>query len=177
MTEHDFESRLDDVLQTALDAPVDNLNASEPDVAELVQVAQHLQILAPAPAPQLANSRRRFLNEAARRLEQRGGFSNWLGRAVHRPAWAFAMVLVVIVFAASAMMVFSQSAPALQITSTQTMAATFTATPTKISLAPYSMIANESHLSMNSRQLVHMPEPQPVPVPVIPAIKLTAFND
>jgi hypothetical protein len=177
MTEHDFESRLDDVLQAALDAPVDNLNASEPDNAELIRVAQHLEILAPTPEPRLADGRRRFLNEAARRLEQRGRFTNWFGRAVHRPAWVFAMVLVVIVFAASAMMVFSQSNPALQITSTQTMAATFTATPTKISLAPNSVIANESHLSMNSRQIVHMPEPQPVPVPVIPAIKLTAFND
>ncbi len=178
MTERDFESRLDNGLkQMVPDASVDSLNASEPDVAELIRVAQHLQILAPTPEPQLADGRRRFLNQATRRLEQKSGFTNWLCRAAHRPAWAFVTVLAVIVFAASAMMVFSQSNPSQEITSTQTKAATFTATPTKISLAPNGVNANEPRLSMGSHQLVHVPEPQPVPVPVISAIKLTAFND
>ncbi len=177
MTERDFESRLDDALNPlALDAPVDNLNASEPDMAELVRVAHHLQMLAPTPEPQLADGRRRFLHQAARRLEHSSGFTNWLGRAAHRPARAFAVVVVVIVFAASAMLVFSQSNPALQITSTQTLAPTFTATPTKVSLAPTGAIAKAPHLSIDSRHL-RVPAPQPVPVPVIPAIKLAAFND
>lgn len=57
------------------------------------------------------------------------------------------------------------------------MAPTITATPTQTSLAPNGVIANELHLSMGSRQLVHMPEPQPVPAPVISTIKLTVFND
>ena len=177
MTERDLESRLDDALkQMALDSPLEDLNGSEPDTAELVRVAQRLQILAPVPVPQLADGRRRFLNEAARRFEPRAGFLSWFGRVAHRPALAFAMALVLIIFAASAMMVFSQSNPALQITSTQTLAPTFTATPTKISLAPDGASIVEPQSATDSRHL-HLPEPQPVPAPVISTIKLTSFND
>ena len=177
MTERDFESRLDDALkQITFDAPFENLNGSELDTAELVQVAQRLQILAPAPAPRLTDGRRRFLNQAARSLDQSKSISDWVRRVAHRPALAVAIVLVLIVFAASAMMVFSQSSPALQITSTQTSAPTFTATPTKISLAPDDARAGEPQSATDSHHL-RIPEPQPVPAPVISAIKLTSFND
>ncbi len=177
MTERDFESRLDIALkQMAIDTPVENPSGSEPETAELIRVAQHLQILAPAPTPQLADGRRRFLNEAARQLDQSGNISNWFGRVAHRPALAFAMILVLLVFAASAMMVFSQTNPALPMTWTQTAEPTLTATPTKTSLSPDGTSAVDQYPSISSRD-PHLPSPQPVPAPVISVIKPTSFND
>ena len=177
MTERDFESRLDSALKRmTVDAPVEHSSGSEPETAELIRVAQRLQVLAPAPTPRLADGRRRFLNEAARQLDQSGNTSNWFGRVTHRPALALAMILVLLVFAASAMMVFSQSNPALPMTWTQTAEPTFTATPTKTSLSPDGTRAVDPYPSTSSRD-PHLPSPQPVPAPVISAIKLTSFND
>jgi hypothetical protein len=176
MSERDFESKLDDALRRLmLDVPVDDLTASEPDAADLIRVARRLQVLAPTPAPQLADGRRRFLSLAARRLDRGGSIVDWFRRTAPRPALAFAVALVALLVAASAM-IFSQSNPALQMTLTQTVAPTFTATPTRISFSPDGARSVDLRLSIDSHDLP-LPNPQPVPAPVISAIKLTAFHD
>lgn len=161
MKTSDIETRLDDAL-TRLAGGASNVDAAgnDADVQELVHVAQRLQALAPAPEPRLADSRRRFLAQAARLADRRSGAHQWLERAVARRALAFAVILFVLLAgSAAAMAMWSamtgrQATPNFQVTLTQTVAPTYSATPVRDSQAPV--------VPLDAKR-PQMPEPCPTP--------------
>src|SRR5512136_2028572 len=96
----DLETRLDDALNRLAGGML-NVDAAgnDADVQELVPVVVRLQSLAPVPEPRLANSRRRFLAEAARHC----GASSWSG-LLPRRAWTFALTLLALVIVSAVLL-------------------------------------------------------------------------
>ncbi len=163
----DIETRLDDTLtRLAGGASAVDAAGNDADVQELVRVAQRLQSLAPTPEPRLANSRRRFLAQAAR---QRAA-SRWT-RLLPRRVWAFALTVLVLVAASAVMLVAwsavnRQNAPVFQVTLTQTVSPTYAATPAGGSQAPAAPVrANRPQF------------PEPCPTPGTLAMLGTTFDD
>jgi hypothetical protein len=131
MKTSNIETRLDNALARVAGDAVDvNVASNDAEVQELIHVAQHLQLLAPVPEPQLADSQRRFLGEAMRHHTPVRGT-----RLLPHRARAFAFTLLVLVVASAVMLLAlsavanRQNAPIFQVTSTLTVSPTYAATP------------------------------------------------
>jgi hypothetical protein len=160
----DFETRLDDALaQLASGALPDAAFADAPEAASLIAVARELQILAPTPQPCLAGGRRRFLNEAARRVQS----PRILERVIARPARAvgFAAVLVLIVIGAlliAETSFFASTVPAVS-SLTLTTSPTHLTTPTRTTAALMNLVP----FTPTQATPLSLPQPKPVPTPLV----------
>ncbi len=162
MNDRDFETKLDDALtQFAQGASVDTEMKRAPDVADLISLVEHLQILAPVPDVRLTEGRRKFLNEAARLVEPRVA-----PRRV--PAFAFATLIVLLMAGILiAAVVFGQSGssdtPSMQATLEPTQSPTYSETP-RTMIAPNRAIPNVGTVPVHTSQ-IHVPHPVPTPEP------------
>ena len=150
----DFEPRLDSALDRIAEGkPSQAVVADVPEAAELLVVAEELRMLAPAPPPDLAAGRARFLHEAAKVRAPRP-----------IPAFAgshFRMALAAAVLAVLAIVI--GNLVFFQQPSSVSHNPTFTATPTRLSLVPETAPHTTAVLSYPAVRLV--PVPMPVPVP------------
>ncbi|MBI4674552.1 MAG: hypothetical protein HY741_23145 [Chloroflexi bacterium] len=148
MMTRDFNTQLDEALELVRQgASTETVVRAFPDAAELIGVAQRLQILAPTPALSLADGRRRFLNEAARLDARRVSTVNLFGRWLSRSAFAaLAIALLVLVVGATITLaaggVFPILAPAPTATITPTAVPTSSPTP-QATLTPEPSITPE----------------------------------
>lgn len=154
MATRDFETELDDALtQLAHGTPIDALKRDVPEAANLLSVAQRLQLLEPTPEPRLAAGRARLMRQAAERARPRESFG-WFRRPV------FALVAIVLVVLAVSMM-FVGAVPGF---ATPVMTPTYTATPTNAA----SPSPNQHTLTVPvfaHSAPTHVPMPAPAPVP------------
>ncbi len=153
MASPDFDTQLDDALTRLVQgAPIDALERDVPEAADLLAVAQRMQLLKPTPEPRLAPGRARFLREAAGLDRPR--VINWIGR----PALALAAI-VLLVLAVSVMFVGAMPGFA-----TPSLTPTYTATPTNASPSPVqrSYLAPVHAVSAPP----HLPAAVPAPAPV-----------
>ncbi len=159
MATRDFETRLDDTLTKFVqDKSRDTAISQVPDAADLISLADHLQILTPAPEPRLAEGRRKFLNEAARLQDS---------RAVQRRVLSLAFASVIVLIVGSLLVIIAttglgfQANPTLQATLMPTQAPALSATPKSARSQNYAAPENAN----NALSAVQPHAPTPVPTP------------
>ncbi len=163
MATRDFDTKLDDALtQLVRGGALDTAVSQLPDASDLISLTSHLQILAPVPEPRLEGGRMKFLNEAASMAGK---------HAASRRALSFAIATVIVLIAASVLVVAAISDvasksfvdPTLQATLFPTQSPTVSATPIS-SFTPNHMGLGENNDPHNGVQKV-VPFPNPTPVP------------
>ncbi len=157
----DFETRLDDTLtQFVQDKSRDTAISQAPDAADLISLADHLQILTPAPEPRLAEGRRKFLNEAARLQDS---------RAVQRRVLSLAFASVIVLIVGSLLVIIAttglgfQANPTLQATLMPTQAPALSATPKSARSQNYAAPDNANNVLSAVQPYVPVPVPAPTP--------------
>jgi hypothetical protein len=171
MMSGDFEGKLDEALSRLTNGePLAEIAERVPDAADLLHMAQRIQILSPAPLPNLAAGRSKFLIEAARVNARQPNLGRTRRQMIPRRALALASIAVfvlivggTIALAAGANLAGFPGAPAWWLSSTPTMRPTYTATPTQIPLAPID--ANQFQSSLGQANWSRAPLPSPNPAP------------
>jgi hypothetical protein len=171
MNSGDFDTKLDEALSQLATGDDSKLPArGVPETKDLVLVARRLHVLAPAPMPNLANGRLKFLAQAVRVGAQPGSTRRWPLQPNPRLVLAFAgsavMVLIVgviITLIASSLVAGIAGAPGWWFSSTPTLRPTYTATPTQISLAPVDSRQIRSGWVSEIDSRPFLPPPNPAP--------------
>ncbi len=150
----DFETKLDDALtRLAQGAPVETVKRDVPEAADLIAVAQRLQLLEPTPEPHLAAGRARLLQQAAEPERPRVSFG-W----IRRPVLALAALIIVLV---AASMMFVGATPGF---ATPSLTPTYTATPTNTMPSPSQHTFTAPVFAISAPP--GAPDPAPAPAPV-----------
>jgi hypothetical protein len=176
MMSGDFEGKLDEALSRLRNGePLAEIAERVPDAADLLHAAQRIQILSPAPLPNLAAGRNKFLIEAARVNTRQLSLNRTRQQLIPRRALALASIAVfvlivggTIALAAGSILAGFPGAPAWWLSSTPTMRPTYTATPTQISLAPIDANQFQSSLGGKNGSRASLPSPNPAPQAAMP---------
>jgi hypothetical protein len=163
MASLDFETKLDEALRHLAEGKPDDAVHSMPEAADLIKVAQRIQLLKPAPEPRLAQGRERLLSEAARlRAPARARPS--LLRLFPRPVLAF---LTAFILLASGLVFVSmrESMRDWSNTPSPTVSPTLTGTPTNTA---FGRIDSIPVVPTRSNQETGMSRPEPAPTPSPP---------
>lgn len=171
MMSRDFEEKLDEALsRLTTGEPLAEIAERVPDAADLLYVAQRIQILSPAPLPNLAAGRSKFLIEAARVNTSQPIPHRTRRQMIPRRALALASIAVfvlivggTIALAAGSILPGFSGTPVWWLSSTPTMRPTFTATPTQISLAPFDGDQFRPSLARENDPRAPLPVPNPAP--------------
>lgn len=173
MNSADFEAKLDEALSRLAESDAPEQPAWDiPETEELVLVARRLQVLAPAPMPDLARGRKKVLAQAVQVVARPGSnHRRWpLQLTSHRllafaPGVAVVLVIgVIIALIASSVVAGIPGASGWWFSSTPTMRPTNTATPTQISLAPVDSSQIRSGWVSDIDLHLYLPAPNPAPL-------------
>ncbi len=160
MASLDFETKLDEALRNVAEGKSDDALRQMPEAADLIKVAQRIQLLKPAPEPHLAQGRERVLAEAARlHIPARTRTSLW--RLLPRPALAF--LTAFILFAGGLVFVSMRvSMGDWSNTPSATVSPTLTGTPTNTAFGRMNSIPMAP---TRANQSTGMSRPEPAPTP------------
>jgi hypothetical protein len=160
MASLDYESKLDEALKYLAEGKSDDAIRSMPEAADLIKVAERLQLLKSAPEPHLAQGRDRFMSEAAR-LRAPVGARPSLRRWLPRPVLAF---LTVFILLASGMVFVTMRASMGNWSNTPnpTSSPTLTGTPTN---AAFGRTDGIPMVPTRANRSVGMSRPEPAPTP------------
>lgn len=176
MASLDFKTKLDEALRYLAEGKSDDALRKMPEAADLIKVAQRLQLLKPAPEPSLAQGRERFMSEASRlRAPARARPSLW--RLLPRPVLAF---LTAFILLASGLVFVGMrvSMGDWSNTPSPTVSPTLTGTPTNAAFGKMDSIPVAPTRS-NQRAGMSRPEPAPTPNPPRgrqPSVKITILE-
>jgi hypothetical protein len=135
MTQHDVDRELNEAIgRLTAGESLASIHQAYPEAAELAQVAYRLQALLPAPTPDLAAGRRRFLSEAVQPTPRRSSIVLLFGQMWARPV--LAAILVALMLATGSAVVMTVSGLFRRPTPTLTISPTPSITPATPSATP-----------------------------------------
>ncbi len=160
MASLDYESKLDEALRYLADGKSEDALRKMPEAADLINVAQRLQLLKAAPEPRLGQGRERLLSEAAR-LRAAAAARPLLCRWLPRPVLAF---LIAFILLASGLVFVTMrvSMGNWLNTPNPTVSPTLTGTPTNAALRSIDSIPMAP---TRANQWSGMSRPVPAPTP------------
>lgn len=162
MASLDFETKLDNALRHLAEGRSDDALREMPEASDLINVAQQLELLKPAPEPHLAKGRERFMAEAAR-IAAPARSRAPARHMLPRPMLAFLTAFILLAGGMVLVTVRTSMADWAN-TPSPTVSPTLTGTPTNAAYGRMNYIPALPTLS-NSNRWAGMNRPEPAPTP------------